>query len=212
MERVNRTLGEHLKPVKLYYDDIKQIFEILNETGSEIKIIADEYRIDSLEEISSIEKHFFTYLNITSKDPYISVEFSPDRVWIFAYENTPLASGIFYKIKMILDSNIRKLSTLLQCSPLWGVTFGIGIVSLLFLAKTEISVNYAIIPFFIILTGFLLFYYGWKSKFKYYSIIIPKKRKESPNFWQRNKDQIILGVAIALFSSIATIVISSFFS
>ena len=126
MKKISKPLGEHLKPVKLHYDDIEEIYQVFSESDGQIIVEADDFEIEQLEEILKINKPFFTNLSVTLRQPYVSVHFKDDRVWLYANEDTPIQRGIFEKIKTILLKKQRPLAPFFLNALLSGMFVGIA--------------------------------------------------------------------------------------
>ena len=213
LKKIQRHLGEHLKPVKLYYDDILDLIEILKEGGGEIEIEADDYMLDSPDEILSIEKPFFTKLEIRHLNPRISINFESNNIWLYAAEDTPVQRGLFGKVKSLLKEKQRTFATILQSSIYSGLYTGASTWFLFGLLFNETNKTRSIIIGLLMLcTGILWMALGHKSQFRYFSIIVPSKKKESLNYWQRNKDQIIVAFIAAALGIIGTIIVTKIFS
>ena len=213
MKKIQRHLGEHLKPVKLYYDDVIEIIEILKEGGGEIEIEADDYMLDSPDEILSIEKPFFTKLEIRHLNPRVSIDFESNQIWLYAEEDTPVQRGLYDKVKSLLKEKQRTFATIFQSSICSGVYTGASSWFLFGIPFNETNkIGSIFIGLLMLCTGILWMVLGHKSQFNYFSIIVPSKKKESPNYWQRNKDQIFVAFIAAALGIIGTIVVTKFFS
>jgi len=53
------------------------------------------------------------------------------------------------------------------------------------------------------------YWLGFQSRFRKYSIIVPKYRIDAPNFWKRNSDKIVLAVICTVFGSLLALLIKS---
>jgi len=196
LKKLNKHLGEHLKPVKLFYDDIEEIYEILKAANNEVKIEADNYEIESLDEILTIKKPFFTNLQISIRNPYVSINFKNNEIWLYASEDTAIQRGLYEKLKLLINKKKRLFAPLLQNSIFSGLYLG---TSFWWFLTKEFTMG-----LIIIITGLLWMYLGYKSQFQHFSIIVPEYSNNKPNFFIRNKDNIILAVISALLGGIIT--------
>jgi len=209
LEKISQSLIEYLKPVKIYYDDIETICDIFRESGEDIEIIADVFKIDILEDILKIEKPFFTNLSIYLKGHSVYVRFSNNEILLHADENTPVRRGLYEKLKSFLKTKRRPFASIIQ----WivGASICIGFSFYFFLWGIIVWPS-RIWSFFIgigvLFIGLLWLFYGFRSKFKQYSIIIPSRHSEKISFWSRNKDQIIVAFITAVLSIIGTIIVT----
>lgn len=203
MKKIHKPLGEHLRPIKLYYDDILEIYRILKEAGDLIQIKTDEYEIESIEEILSIKKPFITNLSIKLYEPAVSIDFRDSNIWLYASEDTPVQRGLYEKIKTILVKKQRIFAPLFQSSIASGLFTG----SSTWWLFTD---DYKYIGILIICLGLLWMYFGHKSQFQFYSLIFPVSRTDKPSFLERNKDQLFLALISAIMGGIITLGISKF--
>jgi len=210
MKKVPQSHGEQLKPVKIYFDDLKEIIDILKTTCKQIKIQTEEYLLDDLNELSALKKEILHSLTITGLNPYICLDMTPYRISLYINEDSPESRGLFEKIKEILVRRRRRLASLLHNPILQGISLPITIWGLYNALKMKS-------PFLIFLTGvsFLLCIFWWiygnKDRTQRYTIIIPKYRIESPGFLKRNKDSIIVGIISALTGALITYILTYFF-
>lgn len=207
MEKIRRHLGEHLKPVKLYFDDIEELVDIFQSTGADIQIEADDYKIASPEEILSINKPFFTNLSIRQRNISVSVNFENDGIWLYAAEDTPAQRGLFELTKIVLRKKRRVLTSFLQSPILIGVFLGtlIGFISSLNTTSGKWKI---FIGVSMTVSAILWVPFAYWSRFRRFSIIIPFRKSSRPNFWHRNRDQIILALISAALGAIGAFVVA----
>lgn len=186
LKKIEKHLGEHLKLVKLYYDDLLEIYE---------------YELESIEEILSIKKPFITNLSIMLYEPVVSVGFKNSSIWLYASDDTPLQRGLYEKIKTILVKRQRLFAPFFQSSIASGVFTGTSTWWLF-------TDTYKYVGIIIFCLGLLWMYFGHKSQFHYYSLIVPLHRTDKPSFFERNKDQLFLALISAIIGGIITLGIS----
>ena len=186
----------NFKPMKLYYDDIEEIYNIFKEQKEDIKIEADQYELDKLSEIFTIKKNYFTNLKISIYNPYVSLEFSATSIRLYASDDTPLQRGIFEKLKACIIKKERfLLSKLLTYKAFFIYLFIMS--SLSFWNDKYITLTLGIGG---MISYFAVVYYSLKR----YSEIIPLKRNEKLNIFQRNKDQIFSAIVGGLIVLLIT--------
>jgi hypothetical protein len=209
VEKIRRHIGEYLKPVKLYFDDIEELVDIFHNAGADIQIEADDYKIASPEEILSIKKPYFTDLKIRQCNISVSVDFSSNGIWLFAAEDTPVQRGLFEQTKSILRKKRRLLAPFFQSSILSGLFLGAS--SWFIIGSSLITMSRAwqlFIGVSMIFIGALWMWFGHLSRFRRFSIIVPFRKSDRPNFWIRNRDQIILALISAALGAIGAFVIT----
>ena len=203
MKKIHKHLGGHLRPIKLYYDDLLEIYEILKQAGNRIEIKTDEYEIESIEEILSIKKPVITNLTIKLYEPVVSIDFTNSRIWLYASEDTPVQRGLYEKIKTMLNKKQRVFAPLFQSAIASGLFTGASTWWLF----TDAYKYVGIIMFCL---GLLWMYFGHKNKFQFYSLIFPVRRTDKPSFLERSKDPLIIALISAIIGGIVTLGISKF--
>lgn len=188
MKKINTNLGEHFPPVKFYYEDMLEIYKILNEDNqAEMTIEIDNYKLESIEEILEIDKALLSRLLISRREPYISIEITKNKIWLYTNNDTALNRGFFEQIKNYLQSKTTLFGPLIQNPTLSGMYLGTTAWWYL-LDMPKISI-------FVLITGlYWIYLYVYSNA----SVLIPAKKESRPNFFTRNKDKIILGVLSSL--------------
>ena len=221
MEKIFKHHGERLPPVRLYLDDIKKIIGILSEVSENIDLEADEYKYESLTELTTQNLYQINSLTISSSDPYVSLHFAPDSVWLFITKDTAELRGIFEKIKKFLRSKRRKLYFMHKnpflTSAIIGTFSGLSLplfpifirnlITTGATARIILILSLATIWLIFIIIVFSWFFY---LQYKRYSTIILMPRTEQTNFWQRNSDKLIVGLIVSIFSVLVTAFVTYF--
>ncbi|MBI4447236.1 MAG: hypothetical protein HY645_15195 [Acidobacteria bacterium] len=211
MQKLTKSRGEHLKPVKLFLDDIERIVATLREVSSEVEITTDEYVLADLSQLSDLKHECLTTLKLLNRNPYLAVDLEPSRVWLYIAEDTPTARGLYEKVRSILVQQRRPFASAL-ISWWFPLMISAGMVTA-FLIGT-IQSNPLAVGLGLVLFGFALWgmWYSHRVVTGRYSIIIPKRRRESPSFLKRNADRIILAMISAIAGGIITSLLSSLIS
>lgn len=203
MKKKERSIIQVLKPVKLYYNDLVELVNILKEVNPDIRIETDSYTLDNIEELLGMDDELITVLKMSINDPYFSIDFEPDYASIYASDDTFILRGLFEKVKKILMDKRRKLFFLYQNSFFPGLMTGLSMLPLA--AGIEENNIYLIISGFILLITSIIF---WKKthtiRFSKYSMIYLSKSIEFPSFWKRRKDDIFLAVISAVIGALLT--------
>lgn len=210
MEKIIKSRWEDLPPVKLYLDDIEKIVEILREVSTTIKIETDEYSIEDVKELASLDKERVTELNIQSAEPYLNLRIGPQKSWLNIAKDEPSSRGTFEKIKEVLFLRRRKaLGFLDKWSITFPLTWLLGFATVEFMIKAIRGGGTLFIIGSIISPLILLFYLLLASYFWSHGsfIIILRRRSQEQSFIKRNKDRIIVGVLLALVSGAIGLII-----
>jgi len=203
VKKVEQHLQKNFKPIKLFYDDIESLYDIFREQTDEIKIEADMYELENINEILSIKKRYFTNLKFSIYKPYMSLEFSNNSIRLYTSDDTPIQRGLFEKLNSLLKKKERfPLSLLLN--PILSI-IPVAILGGIFFIE-DITLR-SIVSFITIIWLASIMLYDMK----FHSMIIPIHKNSQPNFFQRNKDQIILVIISAVVGGLISTYLSKLF-
>ena len=204
MKKIETSIGEHLRPVVLYVEDLEQLERILQEGSPEVSIRTKTHQLESLTELLQLPTAEINELELTAMKPYVSVSFGPAHIWLYASDDTPAQRGVFEKIKAFL--NTRKQSTWLFSPILDGLLLGAGINAL---AWSILGRHWhgAVVSTVGIVVAIAFAVYAHRRRFRRFSIIRPRRRAESPGFMTRNADRIVLAVISALLGGVVGVAI-----
>ena len=207
MQRRIKSHGETFKPVKLFLDDIEKIVEILRETSDEISLETDEFVIQDVELLMNVGREYINELKIESRNPYISIELGPNRIWLFIFQDTNESRGTLEKIKAILNLRRQRFYRFIHSPVVIGLAAG-GSLAVMIVGAT--APNWPMLGAggcFLFITSIWMWWDEFGSKGKY-SMIIPKRHVEYESFWKRNKDMLIVGIVSAIIGGLITFLVS----
>jgi hypothetical protein len=210
MKRVGKSQSENLKPVFLYKDDISDLLEIFDRGCEEVEIEASGYALDDVSELENLSNEVINELHIQGREPYVSLHFKPNDVYLYIDEDTHHQIGVFEEIKSYVHSRRRKLSWLTQSSIAPGILGGIAF-QFIPIEKDEITV-YSVS--FVVSMFTLAIFWGWwsfHSSFKKYSIIYTKRSRKDGRFIQRKKDDLLLAIISASVGAAITLLMTKVF-
>lgn len=190
MKKREQSLSQDFKPMKLYYEDLEELYDIFKEHSGEVKVDADTYELDSIEEILKIKKDNFTDLKIYAHNPYISLDFSKNAIRLYISDDTPFQRGLFEKLKRLLKQKERYFISSLFSYYAY-VLFLVVMSTLSFWENSYITYTVGIL-------AVSLYIIQGIYTFKWHSIIIPIHKSSKPSFFQRNKDQMITSIISAV--------------
>lgn len=198
--------GEFLYPVKLYLDDLKKIEAMLNEVSKDIKIESEGYEFSNIDELIQLQKESIETLCMKIYNPYLSIEFKKNEVWLYIADDTALSRGIYEKIKDYLYKHKRNLSWVRKNSLYTSIILiGYSIISGFFIKY--MGITFAKINLAFMIGMFLLVIYFSRAQF---SLIYLVRRVEKPSFVERNKDRIILSIISAVFGGLVTWILRNY--
>jgi len=201
MEKITKNASKKFPFVKIHLEDIEEIIEILENEGiKDIKLETKDYSFNK-NEIKDIKENQISSLRISSHTPsYFYINFNSYEVKIYSEKDTSKALGLIEKIGLILHKKKKTLINLL-CSIWFAIIIQLLIITISIIISKKFE-NETL--FFIgMVLSFLIFmtisYFSTKNK----SSIVLEYKKDSPNYWIRNKDKIITNL---LFTAIGTVI------
>jgi hypothetical protein len=212
MEKINQSIRKNFPQVKLYLDDLIKIIDILEDNNFkkiEISTNTHKYCKEELKDIPYSD----SISQVESKDPfYISITFNNGfgpGVNIRTGNDSILAEGIIQKIGRVLLS--RKRSIHYYISKFW-VALLIEILiltpSVYFILKKDITLStFFLITFCVMAINFFCMLIDSGRIFRK-NIFFYKIKEEQPNFWTRKKDEIIVGIIVAIITIPLTVIIT----
>lgn len=210
MERVPKSLAEHLLPVVLHLDDLEAVTNVLAEAGHEVAIVGQGFSFSSLAELSEkCAPGPIHDLTLSCRDPYVSLELNSHQIWLHASDDGLLSTGAFEKIRNVLAPRFRRLtrpSFHVKILPVLAAVLGSFIGSAL-ISEMYSWAAVATVPA-ICLVG--LWFWGYNIQFRRYSTIFLVRRATRPSFWKRRHDEIVLAVIAALLGALATALVTTF--
>lgn len=212
MNKKIQSTNKKLKMPRLFREDLISIEEII--TGElkprEYKLETAKYeyeKVDLIPKDSGVVNEF----HIRTYSPVIFIDFSRNSARIYAEEDDLITIGAFEKILKILKNRERKISLWSSKVALWvaPILFGLSIPQIIELGEIKseklwIALSVAVLAAICWIVSFRRILYK-------FSVINLFFSNEKPNFFRRNKDQIILliiGASLgAILGAILTVLI-----
>lgn len=207
MKRVERVFFERLPPVKLYLEDVEEVCAIVQENAARLELETGDVALNGPLDLQRLPKNELTELEVRgireSGGTSLSVDFERSHITLFSSKDDSVSLGTAAKVKRVLRPRQRNLVRVLL-SPIFG-----GIPVGLFLSATVISIVglvegsalLSIASLVLFAQGGLfvapIFLYSRKA-----NLIIVKFRRDAPSFWQRRKDDLVVGLLAALVGAI----------
>ena len=203
MRKLKKSITRELPPVKLYLDDLESICDILKQKAKGIDITTEDYKVEDVKQLKSLETKKIHYLSIKCSDPYITMEFYPSSASIYYAEDSTYNRGILSEIEDVLSKRKVFLGRFLAsnwAACLNGALIGGSFSAMIGMPKTYTWLFLALELLFILSMIFLC-----RFAFRSYSTIILLERKREVPFWKRNSDQILVAIIAAIASSLVTV-------
>jgi hypothetical protein len=198
-QKIEKSYDRDYGPVVLWLDDIKEIYERLKATASDVEISNKDYKFDNLESvINYFDGHTQYQMVVSASKPY--VRYSCHRHGSsLRVGSGPSSAELFLELDEIIGRRQRK--------PKWAyswwimlVLMALGPLQFLFLEDTARRLG-------ILAIQLILFAWFMRAMFiglRRGSVIHMVKRSEAPDFLKRNKDQLLMMVISALVGGILT--------
>ena len=213
MKKIKTITVEYKKPVHLFRDDLLTIESILKQdlAGQDFQITFDTFDLESVSSIPTDQK-LSNDLSFYISNPYFSIKVGLYSSRFYASENSLQIMGAIKKIEGIFDSALHKSEKVRRWvgrSMYWlsilsgsflAVTFLLDDVEML---KNIFSSSKIVSLMLVVLFFLCLISWGqmtWPLK----PIIEFEMRNNIKNFWEKNREQIyvglIVGVPVAIIS------------
>jgi len=212
MEKIPLSWERKYKPLKLFKEDIEEIFRIVkeNSTEADTDIIIDEFRLEKPEELGEINKSIINelYINISTATLQLSLGCRDAHLWVGSREDTRLM-GIAIRIDELLQKKQRFMGFFTFGIRPYLTSFFLG-VPIGFLSKyfytklfTPILVL-SLITFLVIEIALIASAVHIRTHF---TMIHMTYSYEKSNFFKRNKDTIFLMIISSAVTLIATLIV-----
>jgi hypothetical protein len=200
MKKKSTSIYQYIDCIHIYRDDIEQIYDILSQAISQPpQVEIDDYIIEDksdFDKLTMIEKP--QSLELNTKNIQVKI----DKYHAKVYVNSPDDSitGYIYRIVQILENRknktlifLDKWSTRLSLIPIF---FGLLLVFLS--EKTNQGLSFlggslVVIGFCFSIIGLLITILNLTN-----TKISLKYKKDQPNFFKRNRDDLIVGLIIGI--------------
>lgn len=208
IKKKSHVYGVDLKPVKVYFDDLERIVEILRDVSSDISVSTDEYELGDITDLLSLNQLAIHELEISSKNPHVVLQLRASGARVYASDSTPICIGVVEKIRKQLKPRSRKLGWLISSFLPFMLTFMFPVGAFCFGLGWSISsvqsMNVRGVIGGILISILSAVTVGWFGRLftKTYSTIYLRPKKEMPSFFARKKDDIALAIISGLLGAI----------
>lgn len=214
LEKVAEIYEEAFYDCNLYLNDIEEILNIFKEVnGSGIELIVNSYKLNDLDEIKNDKFSEITKLQISMHNPYITFNYSNNRIILFSINNSTLNIGACEKIKSIINKRKSKYYAISK-KIIPGIIGGISgfiIGPLIFEVFINKAVNQTrIMNYTKFLAIYLIFSFIYFKFFNKIKTNIFNSNFTKENFFSRNKEKIILLAIGSLITMVMQLLLKIF--
>lgn len=190
MKKIAQSLRHNLPILKVYREHLEKVFGILSMDGRrDVNIRHLDCEYDSVDDLCENVNGVIQQLTFRISDPYVSVDFSPMEAHIWANEDDIISHGITSEIQCALKPCYRKIvHSIFSIRVLWALIIASSIIPW-FISDLKTS-KYVFVFLILLMLLWLtpVYFYRVKS----YCTIVLSKSHETPSFWRRNRDQLIV--------------------
>jgi len=204
MEKIHDSVTKRLPPLRLYLDELRELHNFVSSCCKEPVIIETcGYRLKSLDEVSNLTENTTNSILFSSQQPYLQVRLTSVYGEIYIGDGGIEAEGIASRVESILLRG--KVSRPLLLDRVWvSVALGVSLwMGVIITNPLIITLSVALM-----LIAFLWIIWDYRFVTQHYNTLVFRMRKDSPNFWTRNKDQIILLLIGAVIGAVITVVVA----
>jgi hypothetical protein len=200
MKRKAKSIREHLPPVKLYLEDIRDIWHLFGDVAEDVTLETENYAVTDIADLDRIPEKSTTILNMSCHRPFhIALDFRPYEATLYSSSDVPAAVGALYKLRDRIKRNSNWLINIIsRYSTVWIIIIISWLIGALDLSASDQRVSNMlgiINNVVMVLISILIALTMWirlrgYSKIMFYS-------REQAGFWGKHRDQIIIGIIVA---------------
>jgi len=201
----SNTLYSRLPPVRLYLDDLLELDELLRKASDKVTWIvmyeAKRYELDGVAELSQLKRYTLDGVEVSIRNPYVSVKVDPTSVFVHVWGDDALCAGLHAQLIRFC----RSRRTLPFCFVDWQMAMGLTslIVSAMFAIVLLLRFYLHLRPttgqtLYYAATPILVLVFFWLLPRPFRSRIVLKHRVDAPGFFARNYDRIVLAIIGAI--------------
>lgn len=213
IKKKEKYFNSYIPSVKLYLDDIEHIIDILKSDNAIIEISDDENTYESIDEIRKVKGNNPKLIKIEGKLPdglfeYISIKISEYSLTIYVHHSEQFIKTA-YEIERLARTKKRPAiysffnSRNSKTNIVLNIILAFGFyLTYAFIYKKDYSIK--IWLYFILFWGFIfiLSELNPNSNTK-----IELKRRHESNFWEVNKEKILLVIITSTLTALITLLI-----
>jgi len=206
---------QDFKMPHLFREDLEKLEAIIKELSPrEYRFETKDFECKVIQEIPQDAERLNDF-HIQTHNPYISLDFNKNSAYIYSSDNTIKIMGAIKKIIDVVAKRERKFLWYLSNLATWlaPIFLWTPLYLTMFLEKETIKPNKILIlaSISIALLAFIWWIAGYRISLHNFSVVEFRYRKDKLNFLTRNKDQIIIGVIVTIFTVLATLLFQKIF-
>lgn len=204
MRELKKSISVDFPPVRLYLDDVEELFNILKKHAKSVNIETEKYELDDVAHLKEIKSDKIHKLTLSTSSPYISIDFESGSARVYISEDTTLNRGILSEIEDVIKKCRRRIAHIFHKSHLEFYLPVVAVVSVVQAYEYMKGWLFGAFAALIIIPTVLGLVFGWKIDFSQYSTIVLSERHKQDTFFKRNRDGIIVGIIVAIITAAIT--------
>lgn len=213
MKRTQKTVLRTLPPVRMYWDDVEALAEIIEETG-QIKISSDGFEYESLAELqSAVHRDYIRTLGISSSGlsgESVMANIEPGKVYLHI---GPEAESTGARAREFLLSRTPWFTWTSGSWPWIALEYTASFllwVAAIFTTFVLLSDHFWVFLVVAFLVGAVVWVPFWIEPLVGRTRIYLARRGEHRPFWQRNRDAILVNAIVAAVSVVLGFLLGQF--
>jgi hypothetical protein len=103
MEKIRDSVNKELPPLRLYLDDLREVFEVLSKhRAKNIEILTCGYKVTNVDELGKLPEEQTRELYINSSEPYLHIWLTQSTGKIYTGDDSIESEGLASRIEKIL--------------------------------------------------------------------------------------------------------------
>jgi len=209
LRRIRNTQSWSYDSLMLFREDLEELLRIFNPTGAAdaITILDDECEYSSLEEVGQEKGDRLDHLIIRSRKPGIMLELrrKPKLLNLFTLETTDEADAAYFRANEFLQPKRRPLNSYVTFGLRLLLIIAIFLELMLWTARpTFLSMHFLVLSIAILLLCTMSL--PLLDQATFYLVSLARKH-QSPSFWTRKRDDLIMLFLGTLLGIGATILV-----
>jgi hypothetical protein len=205
VERRSKSLSDSISPVRVFLDDLEEIYDVLSaDAAGGVTIVTDDYILGSPDELDRYRGRVLKDVEIKAAEPYVSVHLRAQGAWIYSARDDSQSTGLFEKVRAVVRRCRPRYWWLMGANAPWvlGVIAGSSATPLALNADKPWSLLGIALGAVALVWLAAAYHFDVRAG----AIVVPTRRSEAPSFLRRNSDRLI----IAALSAAATALIAYF--
>lgn len=206
MEKVPEPVFWNVPKLRLYREDVAELLAIFERTAEHVEVEVGGYRLSGAEELIEVPLEETSTLSIEARNPYVSLTLAPSSGRLYANASDgSVARGLADEVRVSLMRRRDRSGTagvrLGYVGP--GIATSALMVAGAAYVRGRSSATVAGL-FLLVLASVIYTVWAYRARFRHHARIVLKSRAETPGFFRRNGDSIILVIFSVLLGGILT--------